>query len=175
VIRKLLSCVLALALATSALAQQRYNVTLKFDADDDAEAVTRQIAATYRLQIDPPDIGASTLTVTATEAAAAMLQHDRRVVAVEVARPQLTQTNAQGFGEYAYDGAGSITKSATTPSTTTATDASITRRSMTSSRRLRTIAGATSRRSARPTKPISRSTSIRRTVCLLPLMTFRAI
>ena len=108
--RRLLVILLAVLTASAALAQQRYSVALRFDADDDPEVVTRQLAAMYRLQVDPADAGASTITVTASESAIAMLGTDRRVVSVDAARPSIPETNADGFGTYAYDGAGNVTQ-----------------------------------------------------------------
>ncbi|HEX2062137.1 MAG TPA: RHS repeat-associated core domain-containing protein [Thermoanaerobaculia bacterium] len=96
--------------ASAALAQERYSVTLRFDADDDPEVVTRQLAATYRLQIESAEPDSSTIVVRANHSAVPLLRVDRRVVAVEAARPAAVATNARGFGAYAYDGAGNITQ-----------------------------------------------------------------
>ncbi|HYH07401.1 MAG TPA: RHS repeat-associated core domain-containing protein [Thermoanaerobaculia bacterium] len=109
-IRRIFWAILVFVLAPLVLAQDRYHVTLRFDADDDPEAVTRQLAATYRLAVDPADIGAASISVTANEAAIGMLRNDRRVVAIEAARPGDVESHAAGFGDCAYDGAGYVTQ-----------------------------------------------------------------
>ncbi|HEX2059618.1 MAG TPA: hypothetical protein VHK90_02655, partial [Thermoanaerobaculia bacterium] len=101
---------IAMLIASAALAQERYSVTLQFDADDDPKIVTRQLAAMYRLQIEPAEGSSSTFLVRADPSAVRLLRTDRRVVAVEAARPAAAATNASGFGAYAYDGAGNITQ-----------------------------------------------------------------
>ncbi|HEX2060443.1 MAG TPA: hypothetical protein VHK90_06855 [Thermoanaerobaculia bacterium] len=88
----LLVCLLAWAAVSAA--HDRYRVTLRFDADDDPDVVARQLAATYRIDLEPGRPDPSTIVVRGSDAGMRMLRADRRVIAVEPA-------DSRGFGAYA--------------------------------------------------------------------------
>ena len=91
-----------------------WRVTLKLLAGDDAAAVARQLAATYRgTLLTPVDETSSTFAIAISDSAAGLLRADHRVARVETQAGARVGTNTAAppmtLGDYAYDGSGNIT------------------------------------------------------------------
>ncbi|HYR29277.1 MAG TPA: RHS repeat-associated core domain-containing protein [Thermoanaerobaculia bacterium] len=106
---------LILSVAVLAAAQDgRYRVTVEVLPGDDPSAVARQLAATYRGQLEPNDAGepAGGFVVSLSEASAKLFAADPRVQSMREVRTEAAGT--WYLGPYSYDGAGNI-KSVVTP------------------------------------------------------------